>query len=210
MSAVRTFVCPLLPLARQLHYLKHTLVFICGADDVATSSTFPSPAVYIREPIWRYKTRQQEGGGSEPERRAVEAILQSGGLLANLVSCVVSYVKDVFGWFSCQCSVLTNMTDAVVSWVEWWFWDSYSASWSWNGGNLLSADKFRLHRFINFHRYIRALRTSTFLLNTLTFILPLLRHLRLTDNTNAFPPVLTISEASDTLQSQLTDKLFTF
>lgn len=82
------------PLARQLHYLKHTLVFICGADDVAPSSTFPSPAVYIREPIWRYKIRQQEGGGPEPERRALEAILQSSGLLANLVSCVVSYVAE--------------------------------------------------------------------------------------------------------------------
>lgn len=57
------------PSARLRHYLKHTLVFICGADDVTTSSTFPSPAVYIREPIWRYKTRRQEGGGPEPERR---------------------------------------------------------------------------------------------------------------------------------------------
>lgn len=62
---------PLLPspLARLLHYLKHSLVFICRAGDVATSSTFPSPAVYIREPIWLYKTRQQKGGGPEPERR---------------------------------------------------------------------------------------------------------------------------------------------
>lgn len=70
-SAARTLACPVLPSpsARVRHYLKHTLVFICGADDVATSSTFPSPAVYIREPIWRYKTRQQEGGGPEPERR---------------------------------------------------------------------------------------------------------------------------------------------
>lgn len=50
-----------------LHYLKHSLVFICRAGDVASSSTVPSRAVYIREPIWLYKTRQRKGGGSEPE-----------------------------------------------------------------------------------------------------------------------------------------------
>lgn len=49
-----------------LHYLKHTLVFICRAGDVASSSTFPSRPVYIREPIWLYKTRQRKGGGPEP------------------------------------------------------------------------------------------------------------------------------------------------
>lgn len=73
------------PLARLLHYLKHSLVFICRADDVATNSTFPSPAVYIRESIWLYKTRQQKGGGTEPERgetwkpfyRAVECALRA-------------------------------------------------------------------------------------------------------------------------------------
>lgn len=51
-----------------LHYLKHSLVFICRAGDVASDSTFPSRAAYIREPIWLYKTRQQKGGGPEPER----------------------------------------------------------------------------------------------------------------------------------------------
>lgn len=56
------------PSACLLHYLKHSLVFICRAGDVASSSTFPSRAVYIREPIWLYKTRQQKGGGPEPER----------------------------------------------------------------------------------------------------------------------------------------------
>lgn len=87
------------PWARRLHYLKHTLVFICGADDVATSSTFPSPAVYIREPIWRYKTGQRGGGGPEAERRAMEAILQNSGLLANLVWSVVSSVAECEGCF---------------------------------------------------------------------------------------------------------------
>lgn len=61
---------PLLPSpsACLLHYLKLSLVFICRAGDVASSSTFPSRAVYIREPIWLYKTRQQKRGGPEAER----------------------------------------------------------------------------------------------------------------------------------------------
>lgn len=59
---------PSSPSARLLlHYLKHSLVFICRARDVTRSSTVPSRAVYIREPIWRYKTRQRKGGGSDPE-----------------------------------------------------------------------------------------------------------------------------------------------
>lgn len=56
------------PSACLLHYLKHSLVFMCRAGDVASSSTFPSRAVYIREPIWLYKTRQQKGGGPEARR----------------------------------------------------------------------------------------------------------------------------------------------
>lgn len=105
-------------------------------------------------------------------------------------------VKDVFGWFSCQCSVLTNMTHAVVIWVEWWFWDSYSASWSWNGGKLptdcLRISATDLLILIEMHKkkklqWLCALRTSTFSLNRLTFSLPLLRRLSLVDITNAFP-----------------------
>lgn len=60
---------PPLPLGPSAPLFKaHSGVYM-WSDDVATSSTFPSPAVYIREPIWRYKTRRQEGGGPEPERR---------------------------------------------------------------------------------------------------------------------------------------------
>lgn len=52
------------------HYLKRSLVFICRAGDVAPSSTFPSRAVYIRAPVWLYKTRRLKEGGSEAERDA--------------------------------------------------------------------------------------------------------------------------------------------
>lgn len=54
-----------------LHYLKRSVVFICRASDVASCSTVPSRPVYIRRPIWRYKTRRRRGGGPEArERRA--------------------------------------------------------------------------------------------------------------------------------------------
>lgn len=44
-----------LPLsAGLLLYLKHNLVFIWRAGDVALNSTFPSRAVYIREQLWLY------------------------------------------------------------------------------------------------------------------------------------------------------------
>lgn len=54
-----------------LHYLKLSLVFICRAGDVASSSTFPSRAVYIREPIWLYKTGsgEEEGHNRSEGRR---------------------------------------------------------------------------------------------------------------------------------------------
>lgn len=111
------------PLARQLHYLKHTLVFICGADDVAASSTFPSPAVYIREPTWRYKTGQREGGGPEAERGAAEAILRSSGLLARWSSFVCGRfcggMWRFIGWFSCHFRLI--WPTQFVSWVGWWF-----------------------------------------------------------------------------------------
>lgn len=92
------------PLVRLLHYLKRSLVFICRADDVATTSTFPSPAVYIRESIWLYKTRQQKGGGTEPERgetwkpfyRAVECALELSPWMVHMWW----NVKDVSGLIS--------------------------------------------------------------------------------------------------------------
>ncbi len=113
MSAARTQVSLLpSPSACLLHYLKLSLVFICRAGDVASSSTFPSRAVYIREPIWLYKTRQQKGGGPEPERgETVEAILQSGELRARRPRAVYNLwrnVKDIFGVISYECSALTK------------------------------------------------------------------------------------------------------
>lgn len=108
MSAAQTSVSASLPLGPclLLHYLKHSLVFICRAGDVASSSTFPSRAVYIREPIWRYKTRQRKGGGPEPrESGAVEAILRSGELRARrpTVSFVKQHMKDIF-----RCNIVKN------------------------------------------------------------------------------------------------------
>lgn len=92
------------PTARLLHYLKLSLVFICRAGDVATSSTFPSPAVYIREPIWRYKTRRQEGGGPEPERwETWRPFYRAADKCA-----VWRNVKDVLGVTSHRCSDWTK------------------------------------------------------------------------------------------------------
>lgn len=96
LSAARTSVSvsASLPLRPRLllHYLKLHLVFIWRAGDVASSSTFPSRVVYIREPIWRYKTRQRRGGGPQSARRGdVEAILRSGELRARQPRDIVSF-----------------------------------------------------------------------------------------------------------------------
>ncbi len=98
------------PLACLLHYLKHSLVFICRAGDVASCSTFPSRAVYIREPIWLYKTRQQEGGGPEPERGETWKPFYGAAKCAldkpRILNTVWRNVKDIFSFISCQCSTL--------------------------------------------------------------------------------------------------------
>lgn len=57
--------------------IKSSLMFICRAGDVALTSTFPSRTVYIREPIWLYKTELRKGGGSQPSRGDMDAILPS-------------------------------------------------------------------------------------------------------------------------------------
>lgn len=105
---------PLLPSpsACLLHYLKHSLVFICRAGDVASSSTFPSPAVYIREPIWLYKTRRQKRGGPEPERGETWKPFYGAAncALDNPRRLYVMWrnVKVIFGLISHQCSALTK------------------------------------------------------------------------------------------------------
>lgn len=54
-----------------LHYLKHNLVFIWRASDVALNSTFPSRAVYIREQLWLYISQAEA-------RRRVRAAEREG------------------------------------------------------------------------------------------------------------------------------------
>lgn len=65
------------PLGLSAHYFKLSRVFICRDGDVGLSSAFPSRAVYIREPIWLYKTELRKGGGSQPSRGDMDAILPS-------------------------------------------------------------------------------------------------------------------------------------
>lgn len=127
---------PLLPspLARLLHYLKLSLVFICRADDVATSSTFPSPAVYIREPIWLYKTRQQEGGGPEPERgetwkpfyTAAHCAPDERALCGGMWRIFsVEYLVSAQFWLSNMLFSVGSGAKLVVRWVKVVVWGGY-------------------------------------------------------------------------------------
>lgn len=123
-------------------------MFICRADDVASSSTFPSRAVYIREPIWLYKTRQRKGGGPEAERGETWKPFYGAAqrALDSLVKVYVLWrtVEDIFGVITYECSTLTNAYGRFffgrerdkfdMRWVKVVVWDGCPAFWSWNGG----------------------------------------------------------------------------
>lgn len=116
---------------RQLqHYLKRSLVFMWRAGDVASCSTVPSRAVYIRRPIWRYKTRQRKGGGPEPRERRRGSHFTERQARAPLFFAPRFASKDMAEWkwrFRCFVSwrdqfwlnILTVSGTFVALWVVW-------------------------------------------------------------------------------------------
>jgi len=84
----------------------------CRGGDVAANSTFPSRAVYIREPTWRYKAGRRKRGGPEAERgetwRPFYGARTARQTAPYVEQCVAGRGGCFFGALSYGCSAVTT------------------------------------------------------------------------------------------------------